>query len=218
MVNRMHMQVFAAAAGALVLLASCASTTLQSTWVDPTFTGGPFKKVFVMGLAARNVTARRVFEDIMVSKLQAAGVQAVPAYQFIPNEGAVPEPVLDEAVAKSGADSMMMTRLLGIETQTSVSTMMVPGPVMGPGFGPGFGPGWGGPGWWGAYNAWYAVPQVTQYQIATAETTLYDVSTRRLVWTATSQTFNPTSVQQEAPGLADAVIGALQARGLIAKK
>jgi len=208
----------AAAAGAVVLLAGCASTTLQSTWVDPGFTGGPFKKVFVMGLAARDTTGRRVFEDVMVAKLQAAGVQAVPAYQFIPNEGVVPEPILDEAVAKSGADALMMTRLLGIETQTNVSTMMVPGPVIGPSFGPGFGPGWGGPGWWGPYNAWYAVPQVTQSQIATAETTLYDVGMRRLVWSATSQTFNPQSVQREAPGLADAVIGALKARGLIAAK
>ena len=125
----MHVQAITVAmAVAVGLLAGCASTTLQSTWVDPAFTGGPFKKVFVMGLAARNVTARRVFEDIMVAKLQAAGVQAVPAYQFIPEGGVVPEPVLDAAVAKSGADAMMMTRLLGIETQTNVSTMMVPGP------------------------------------------------------------------------------------------
>ena len=101
----------------------------------------------------------------------------------------------------------MMTRLLGIDTQTNVSTMMVPGPVMGPGFGP-------GPGWWGGLlRAWYAVPQVTQYQIATAETTVFDVKTHRIVWSATSQTFNPQSVQQEAPGLADAVIRALQTRG-----
>jgi hypothetical protein len=213
--NRMHVQAMALATAVVVgLLTGCASTTLQSTWVDPAFTGGPFKKVFVMGLA-RNVTARRVFEDIMVAKLQAAGVQAVPAYRFIPGDSAVPEPSFDAAVAKSGADAVMMTRLLGIETQTNVSTMMVPGPVVGPRFGPGFGPGWGA-GWWGPYNAWYAVPQVTQYQIATAETTLYDVRTKRLVWTAISQTFNPQSVQTEAPGLADAVIGALRARGLIA--
>lgn len=214
MTNRMPWQQPAVAlAGVAVLLAACASTTLQSTWVDPAYTGGPVRKVFVMGLAARNTTARRVFEDIMVAKLQAAGVQAVPAYQFVPADGEVPEPVLEAAVAKSGADAMMMTRLLGIETQTSVSTVMVPGPVMGPMYGPGW-----GPGWWGAYNAWYAVPQVTQYQIAIAETTLYDTGTKRLVWTATSRTFNPQSVQQEAPGLADAVIGALQARGLIAAK
>lgn len=203
-----------ALAAAAIVLAACASTTLQSTWVDPGFAGGPFRKVFVMGLAAQNVTARRVFEDVMVSQLQGAGVQAVPAWQFLPGDAQVPEPVLEAAVGQSGADAVMMTRLLGVDTRTNVTTMMVPGPVIG---GPGFGPGFGS-GWWGPYSAWYAVPQVTQYQIATAETTLFDVKTRRIVWTATSQTFNPTSVQQETPGLAQAVIGNLQARGLIAAK
>jgi len=202
-----------AAGAALLFLASCASTTIQSTWMDPSYTGGPVKKIFVIGLAP-NVTSRRVFEDIMVSRLQAAGVQAIPAYQYMTEEVQVPEPVLEDAVRKSGADAMLMTRLLGVNTQTNVSTMMVPGPVMGPGFGPG----WGGPGWWGAYNAWYAVPQVTTYQIATAETTLFDASNKRIIWTATSQTIDPRSVQAEAPGLADQVIAALRARNLLPAK
>jgi len=211
MPNRTLVQIgAAAAAGAAIFLASCASTTLQSTWMDPSFTGGPFKKVFVIGLAPSE-TSRRVFEDIMVARLQAAGVQAVPAYQFISEDVPVPEPVLEAAVAKSGADSMLMTRLLGLRTEVNAQTVMVPGPMMGPGFGPG----WGGPGWWGAYNSWWAVPQISTYQIATAETTLFDASTRRIVWTATSQTFNPQSVQQEAPGLADQVITALRGRNLL---
>jgi hypothetical protein len=200
----------AAAAGAAIFLVSCASTTLQSTWMDPSFTGGPFKKVFVIGLAP-NQTSRRVFEDIMVARLQAAGVQAVPAYQFISEDAMVPEPILEAAVQKSGADSMLMTRLLGVRTEVNAQTVMVPGPMVGPGFGPG----WGGPGWWGAYNSWWAVPQISTYQIATAETTLFDASTRRIVWTATSQTFNPQSVQREAPGLADQVIAAMRARNLL---
>jgi hypothetical protein len=192
---------------AVLVVAGCATTTLQSTWSDPAFTGGPFKKLFVMGLSARNVTARRVFEDIMVSKLQAAGVEAVPAYQFLNEDGPAGEQSLQAAVAQSGADAVMMERLLGVDTRTNYSTMMVPGPALGPGMG-----------WYGPYSGWYAVPQVSQYQIAMAETTLYDAKSRQLVWTATSQTFNPTSVQQEAPGLADAVIGGLRQRGLIAGK
>ena len=212
MKNRKRRVLIAAATFLAALLAAgCASTTLQSTWMDPGFTGGPFKKFFVIGLSARDVTTRRLFEDIMVAKLQAAGAQAVPAWQNFRDEGQGNEAAMEAAVAQSGADALLMTRLLGIDTRTNVSTVMVPGPVWGPGFGP-------GPGWWGPYSNWQAVPQVTQYQIATAETTLFDVKTHAIVWTATSQTFNPTSVQQEAPGLADAVIGALQARGLIAAK
>jgi hypothetical protein len=199
--------VAAAAFVAILLIAGCASTTLQSTWSDPSFTGGPFRKFFVMGLSARNVTARRVFEDIMVAKLQAAGVQAVPAYQYLNDDGPAGEQSVQAAVAQSGADAVMMERVLGVDTRTNVSTELVPGPMMGPGMG-----------WYGPYSGWYAVPQISQYQVATAETTLYDAKSRQLVWTATSQTFNPTSVQKEAPGLADAVIGALRQRGLIAAK
>jgi hypothetical protein len=216
MFHRKHFVFLAAAMFVAALLAAgCASTTLQSIWIDPGFTGGPFKKFFVVGLSARDVTTRRVFEDIVVARIQAAGAQAVPAWQAFPDEGRGNEPAMEAAVAQSGADALLMTRLLGIDTRTNVSTVMVPGPVWGPGMGPGFGP---GPGWWGPYQSWQAVPQVTQYQIATAETTLFDVKTHRVVWSATSQTFNPTSVQQEAPGLADQVIGALQSRGLIGAK
>jgi hypothetical protein len=206
---RFLLQSAAAVLGAALLVASCASTTLQSTWMDPAYAGGPFKKFFVIGLSARDVTSRRVFEDIVVAKLQAAGAQAVPAWQSFRDEGQASEVAMDAAVAQSGADAVLMTRLLGVDTRVNVSPMMVPGPMMGPGF---------GPGWWGGYAGWYAVPQVTQYQIATAETTLFEVKTHKIVWSATSETFNPKSVQQEAPGLADTLIKALQARGLIAGK
>ena len=71
----------------LAFVAGCASTTLQSEWRDPGYNGGPFRKIFVIGLSARDVTARRVFEDVMVSKLAATGVQAVPEWQYIKSEG-----------------------------------------------------------------------------------------------------------------------------------
>jgi hypothetical protein len=64
--------------------------------------------------------------------------------------------------------------------------------------------------------AWYPVTEVRQYDIATVEASLYDVGTRRLVWAATTETFNPTSVAKETPGYADLVIKQLVARGVIA--
>jgi len=60
------------------------------------------------------------------------------------------------------------------------------------------------------------VPEVTQYDVATVETNLYDVKTKRVVWSGTTQTFNPSSVAKETPGFAKIIIGQLAARGLIA--
>lgn len=181
-----------------LILAGCASTTLQSTWRDPTFTGGPFKRVFVVGLSARDGTARRVLEDVLVAKLKAGGVDAIPGWQFL-SDAPMDEAAFAAAVAKTGADAMLMVRLLGVETQTTVW------PPMGPRIG-----------WYGAYSGWYAYPDVTQTQTAVIETTLFDTKTRRVVWSGTSETLNPTSVQKDAPAFADVILGALRKDGVLA--
>jgi F0F1-type ATP synthase membrane subunit c/vacuolar-type H+-ATPase subunit K len=150
----------AVALGALVavavMVAGCASTTMQSTWRDPGYTGGPFRKVFVLGQAARDVTARRVLEDVLVTRMQAGGADAVPAWRHLPGDRQADEATFAAAVAASGAEALLMVRLLGIDTQT-----------------------------------------------------------RRLVWSGTSETFNPTSVQRDAPGFADLIVSTLQKSGLL---
>jgi len=187
--------------GAVALaIAGCATTTLQSTWRDPGYSGGPFRKVLVLGQSARDVTARRVLEDVLVARIERAGADAIPAWRYLPADGQADEPSFNAAVAASGADGLLMVRLLGIDTQTSVSPTLMPGP---------------GFGWYGFYSGWYAMPQVTQYQIAIVETTLFDVKTRRIVWSGTTETFNPTSVQKDAPGFADLIVGSLQKGGFL---
>ena len=182
------------------LLAGCASTTLHSTWTDPGYKGGAFKRIFAIGLSARDVTARRVLEDVLVAKLRAGGVDAVPAWQFLASDGPAGEAALAAAVSASGADGVLMARLLGVETQTTVWPTMAPGPRFG---------------WYGFYSGWYAHPQVTQTQTAVVETTLFDVRSQRIVWSATSETLNPSNVQTDAPGFADVILASLRKEGLL---
>jgi hypothetical protein len=59
---------------------------------------------------------------------------------------------------------------------------------------------------------------VQQYETAIVESTLYDAKTKRPVWSATTETFNPTTVEKETPGFADLIIGQLAARGLVAAR
>ena len=185
------------------LLAACQTTSIKSAWFDPSYTGGVMKKIVVVGVGA-NVADRRVFEDIFAQKLGTAGVDGIPGYTVIPDDARAAEAPFSAAVEKSGAQGALMVRLLGVDTKTQVNTMIFPG---------GFG--------WGPYGgmygaAWYPVAQVSQYEIATVETSLYDVRSRRLVWAATTETFNPASVPQETPGYADLIIKQLAARGIIA--
>ena len=186
-----------------LIVAGCASTSLQSAWYDTTYSGGPFRKVLVVGVGA-SLADRRVFEDVFAQQMNAAGMQGIPGYQFLPDDARQNEPGWNQGVASSGCDGLLLVRVLGVDTKTQVTTTMVPGPIY-------FGP-YGRP--WGPQMV--AVPEVTQYDVANVETNLFDVKTKRVVWAGTTQTFNPTTVAQETPGFAKLIIGQLAARGLIA--
>ena len=192
---------------AIALLAACQTTSIQSAWYDTSYRGGPFKKVVV--IASDGTTAdSRVFEDIFVQKLTAAGVNAVPGYTTVPPDARRSEAPFAAAVAASGADGVILVRLLRVDTKTQVSTMMMPGPMMGP-----WGGFYGGSGFYA--GGFYPVPEVTQYDVASVETNVYTVATKTLVWAATTQTVNPTTVAKEAPNYADLIIAQLRARNLL---
>jgi hypothetical protein len=193
----------ALAATAALVLAGCASTSIRSAWYDASYSGGPFRKILVVGVHG-SLADTRVFEDIFAQKLRAAGVDGVPGYLALPAGVPPGDPVWNAAVEASGADGLLSVRLLRVDTRTQVSTAMVAGPMM-------WGPYWG---WWGP--GYVAAPMVTQYDVASVETNLWSVSTRRVVWAATTDTFNPTTVAQETPGFATLIIGQLVARGLVA--
>jgi hypothetical protein len=200
-----------AAFAAALALAACQTTSIQSAWYDTSYKGGPFKKIVV--IASDGTTAdSRVFEDIFVQKLQAAGVQAVPGYTTVPPDARRSESTFAPAVAATGADGVILVRLLRVDTRTQVSTVMMPGPMMGP-WGGFYGPGFYGGGFYG--GGFYAMPEVTQYDVASVETNVYNVATKSLVWAATTQTVNPTTVAQEAPNYADIIIAQLRARNLL---
>jgi hypothetical protein len=186
-----------------LVLAACASTTIRSAWFDTSYTGGPMKRIVVVGVGGQ-LADRRVFEDSFASQLRAAGVEGIPGYTVAPDEARMDNAAFAAAIERTGADGLLIVRLLNVDTRTQVSTAMVPGP------------GWWGPGI-GFYGpVWFPQTQVSQYEIAQVESSLYETKTRRLIWSATTETFNPSTVAQETPRFAAVIIGQLRARGLIA--
>ena len=184
---------------ASLALAACVSTTLRDTWYDPGYRGGSFRKLLVLGVS-NNISERRTFEDIMAARLAVTGIEAIPAYRYLPEGGKAAEPALDAAVRASGTDGLLMSRIRGIDRRTSVYTSMAPMPAFG---------------WYGVYSGWYPVTEVHQYDIATVETSLFAAEGKRVVWSGMTETYEPTSVAKDAPGFADVIIKALQQRGLV---
>jgi Domain of unknown function (DUF4136) len=188
---------------AALMFAGCASTELVNQWSNPAYTAPSFKRVMVIGVT-RQASIRRNFEDEFVSQLKAAGVDAVPSYQYIPDEGQVEEPRLDKAVLEAGADAAIITRLVQKEQKTQIT----PGVYPPPGFG--F-YGWYSWGWAGYYEP----PRVYQYDVYTSETSLYDVTKNQVVWAGTAQTTAPGDINTEIKYYAEIMIRALKEKKLI---
>jgi hypothetical protein len=189
---------------AALLIVGCAaapSPVQTTTWRDPNYSGPSFKKIFVVGLSAQSLKDQRGFENLMVSTLQGAGVEAVPGWQYVPTDRTPDQATIRAAVARSGADATLLVRLSGFTTETQVgytSGVVVPaGSNM--------------------YVGWYEPGIVSQsYQAATIYTTLFDVKTAKPVWTFNPATYNPATLQQDAPRYANDVAGLLRGSGLLA--
>lgn len=185
--------------------AACASTTMKDSWFDPAARTMPFGKVLVIAVGA-DLAQQRIFEDILADKLRTAGVDGVQGYRFLP-EGRASEEEMNAAVKRAGADGLMLVRFKGVRTETEVRSSMVPGPV--------------GLGWYGAYGgwygSWYGAPQVYQWRVATIETSVYDVTTKKLVWTGVTETYDPASFRKDAGRLAEIIVGAIAANKLTPK-
>jgi hypothetical protein len=193
-----------AMAVALGLTACAASTKIVNEWVSPDYTSPRFRKIMVIGVS-KQPSIRRTFEDEFVKQLKATGVDAVPSYLYIPEDGQVDEGRLQAAVKQAGADAVIVTRLVRVEKKTEVS----------PGFyqpAPAFG-------FYGGYSAawmgYYEPPRVYQYDVYISETSLYDMTKNRLVWAGTVETTAPHDINREIERYVDTVIDALKGKNIL---
>lgn len=191
----------------LVIGAGCASTTLTSVWRDPSYTGGPLRSVLVMGIS-EETGIRRIFEDEFSAKLQAVGVKAIPGYTLIPQDGPAEPVVLDAAIAKAGAQGVLVTRLLRIERRTN--------------YGPGYFRAVPAVGYYRDFHGYYSSswaryspPQAYEYDIVALETNLWSPKQGELVWSGITESFAPSNVRQATREFADTIIKALREQQLI---
>lgn len=200
-----------------LVVAGCSSTysKMSHSWVDPTHSKTPIKKIFVIGLA-QDPTMRRVFETKMSAILEESGVTAVASSGIMPELGNLEDKegtknMVRAAVQESGADAVTVTRLLSAETSEHYvqgSSYVVP------------------TNYYGGFNSYYynsyevvSTPgYVVQDQTYVVETNLYDVATEKLIWTGISETLNPDSSIDGLESVGKIVVYTLKKEGLIAKK
>lgn len=193
------------------LCSACITTRLVDTWRDPAYSGPPLHKVLACGLHPDEAT-RRLLTDAAVKELQARGVEAVACYRVLP-EGRRPTPEeLHEAVRNVGAEGAVVTRYVGTHEEIRYE------PASYVGFGaPYWGPFYSS---YGSMWDYVAAPGYLEADIAVRlVTNIYRVDDGgQLLWSGTSDTFNPTSAAQLAGAALPKVLDRVDQAGLLPKK
>lgn len=167
-----------------LILAGCATTQLTSTWVEPGSTHTEFKDVIVFGVAA-NETIRRVYEDSFVAALKERGVKARPGYNLLPQGGLSDAKTLKKAVEMSGADAVIITHLVGENTET---VYVAPRTYVTPSLYGNLYP------YYGRVYDYVTEPgYYAQFKVLQLETNVYSAAREKLVWSGRSQTLDPAS-------------------------
>jgi hypothetical protein len=179
------------------LAAACSSTMLRDSWRDPQFAGPPLRSVLVIGVA-RSQHHRRIFEDGFTQALRSQEIAGTASYPLLPEEGALGNARIKQAVAQAGADAVLVTRVLRISRNVTVN----PGYVA-PGYAMGF------YGWYA--TTWTAVPpSVDQSDVLTIESTLWDMRQEKAVWSGTSESTDPKDVSVLTGALARVLIARMK--------
>jgi len=166
------MRTFGAACAALALLAACASSRMVAQQSNPDYVGKPFKSILVVAVTADEIV-RRTFEDRIVALLAQRGRKGIPAYSVASGRGKIQEAQLRQAVAQSGADGVLITRITRVDrssTNVSGATLAI------------------GTGFYGYYSGMWDTVTVAPQKVSgeswtRSETRLFDAKNGALAWT-----------------------------------
>jgi len=191
------------AATAAVTLAACATTSLQSTWKDPSAAPLNLKGKKVVALVVTDEEAlRNAAEDEAAREITAHGAIGVPAYRLLPQAQIRDKERARAIFEREGIEGVVVVRQIAKEKALSGSFSGSPG--YGSFWGPGFwGGGFGGDGY------------LRTDTILIVETLVYSLQQSKLVWASQSQTMNPTQVGSFVRELSKTLGTEMEKQGLL---
>ena len=192
------------------LLAGCASSELTDIWSDSSFQSHPLNKMLVISVS-KNSTRRRIWEDAYSTELVKHGVAATPSYSLFPDEVPDTNQVL-QIVQKNAFDGILVTHRLpsevnpqyvqgymGQEQYTRYTWRMY-------GFVPYY------------RNVWHAGYVDSQKVDIRAIDVWATRNEGQMIWSATSKTPEPNSIQEVRPEIVKLVMSELTRNGMIASE
>ena len=180
------------------LLNGCSSSRLLSSRTDSSFDNASISTILVVGIA-EDETKRRIYENTFVGSFQAAGKKAVASYTVSKQSIEPTEEALRAALKKSGAATILITHLVHENEKNFYQpTNMVIGTNSYPTGLYHYYP--------FIYNSVYSAGNYVSTTKVVLETSLYKVSTEKLIWTARSESIDPVMTRKYYQELIDLFI------------
>ena len=191
---------------AIILLASCSSTHITSSWRNDKIAPTNYAKIMVIALIPDNQrNIRQAMERNMVEQLRRKGFSAVSGFQedgpkaF---EGMAENATLAKARAE-GADGVITISL----TNHTRSRSFVPGTI----YPSPWGWGWG---WGGGY---YSPGYIRNNNRYAWETNFYITASSAMAYSVQSQSFDPSSANDLAEDYARQIVRDMKDKGVLVK-
>ncbi len=188
-------------------LAACTTAKPTKEWRDPTYSGGTFDNILIVGLSHKE-TVRRAFENTFVDRLGEDKIKATASFALMPAETRPSEESIKAVIADIKFDSVLVTHLVGV-TEKEVYHPAAYRMDTNRGFYDYYG-------YVGGYV--YEPGYYTRHKRVKLETNLYDTQTERLVWSMQSETMDPNSEKELIDAKIRIVIKKLKSQQLISKK
>jgi len=183
---------------------SCATTEVVDTWKENSQTE-KFTSIFVFGLA-REPIYRAYLERQLVNLLKDTGVEAHTTFDLFPDIGSIDKAEAAAVIKNKGGDGVIVARLVGKSAETLVlrgKTLYLGGAAI-----------HDSDGWHSYYSTVSSLDMVVDNKIAKVETVIFNVETKKRVWTSLTETKDTT-----APDIIDsynkALVKQLKSSGLI---
>jgi hypothetical protein len=190
---------------------NCKSTKLIASWKSPSYAGQRFHKILVIGMS-NNPGTRADFEDALASKIAREGIIAVPGNTILlrPGTGKLDLDYIKAQIRENHIDAVVVSRLVKVEKNVTYipgQSYVIP---------------------YGYYRSFYGYYGTVYQQVYTPDYLREDTRVRvetnfyattppdgELIWTGTSDTFNPKSTHKVIDALVKLVVNEMEKEAVL---
>lgn len=190
-----------------ILLGSCSTNRLLSSWNDESYERSSIAPVLVLGVTKNNETKRRIYEDTFVDSLNGAQTEAIASYTLNKQSIDPTEEALRKVIKKTKAKTILITHLV---SDTEKAFFVPSSVVIGS----------------NSYERLYSYYPFIHNSVASSgsfvstskvilETSLYDVETEELIWTARTESIDPVMTRKYYQQLIDLFLNDLTSKKML---